>query len=287
MTRLATFRHGGVTSIGIVEEDRIVDLGDAYADMAALIEAHPNGVLGDLAARGRPGPALGQVQLLPPVPRPGKIFCVGVNYQNRNEEYQDGSAPPAFPSLFMRVPGSLVGHEQPILRPPESDTLDYEGEIVMIIGRGGRRVAADRARSHVFGLTLMNEGTIREWIRHGKFNVTQGKNFEASGSIGPWIVTRESCPDFDALQVTTWVNGEERQHGSTCDLLFPFGRIIEYISAFTTLEPGDVIATGTPPGAGARIDPPIYLQPGDVVEVRSPQIGTLRNTVMDEASQQA
>ena len=203
MTRLATFRHGGVTSIGIVEDDRIIDLGDSYADMTALIEAHPDGRLGDLAATGRPGPALTQVQLLPPVPRPGKIFCVGVNYQNRNEEYKDGSAPPAFPSLFMRVPKSLVGHEQPILRPPESDTLDYEGEIVMIIGRGGRRIAADEARGHVFGLTLMNEGTIREWIRHGKFNVTQGKNFEASGSIGPWIVTNDACPDFGALQVTT------------------------------------------------------------------------------------
>jgi 2-keto-4-pentenoate hydratase/2-oxohepta-3-ene-1,7-dioic acid hydratase in catechol pathway len=225
-----------------------------------------------------------EVKLLPPIAQPGKILCVGVNYPERNAEYRDGSEAPKYPSLFVRFPGSFVGHGAPLLRPLESTQFDYEGEVVLVIGKGGRRIPAARAQEHIFGLTLMNEGSVRDWLRHGKFNVTQGKNFDSSGSIGPWIVPLAGCGALDALTLVTRVNGEERQRGHTGTLTFSFAALIAYISTFTTLQPGDLIATGTPPGAGARFDPPRWLVPGDVVDVVCPAIGTLSNVVADEAA---
>ncbi|RPH46242.1 MAG: FAA hydrolase family protein, partial [Burkholderiales bacterium] len=214
--------------------------------------------------------------------RPGKIVCIGVNYAERNEEYRDGSERPRFPSLFMRTPGSLVAHGEAILRPPESPQLDYEGEIAVVIGTAGRRIPRERAATHVAALTCVNEGTLRDWVRHGKFNVTQGKNFEASGSIGPWLATADGFPDLADLRVATRVNGELRQDDTTARMMFPIAVLIEYLSTFMRLEPGDVISTGTPTGAGARFEPPRWLVPGDVVEVTVPGVGTLRNSVEDE-----
>ena len=185
--------------------------------------------------------------------------------------------------MFVRFPDSLVGHGEPLVRPPESDQLDYEGEIVAVIGTGGRRIPRAHARAHLAGLTLGNEGTIRDWVRHAKFNVTQGKNWEASGSMGPWLVTMDEIGDLDDLHLTTTVNGEIRQDDTTKSMAFPIEFQVEYLSTFCTLEPGDVIFTGTPTGAGARFDPPRFLEPGDVVDVHEPSIGTLRNTVMDES----
>jgi 2-keto-4-pentenoate hydratase/2-oxohepta-3-ene-1,7-dioic acid hydratase in catechol pathway len=212
-----------------------------------------------------------------------KIICIGVNYFHRNDEYQDHSEPPQYPSVFMRTRESLAGHNQPIARPPESEQLDYEGEIAVIIGREGRRISEAAAENHIAGLTIMNEGTIRDWLRHGKFNVTQGKNFERTGSLGPWMVTAdEFTSGYDDLRLTTQVNGEERQNDSTRNLLFPFRYLISYLSTFMRLRPGDVIATGTPNGAGARFNPPRYLKPGDVVEIDVQGIGRLHNTVIDE-----
>jgi 5-carboxymethyl-2-hydroxymuconate isomerase len=167
-------------------------------------------------------------------------------------------------------------------RPPESVQLDYEGEIVVIIGKEGRRIRREDAHEYIAGLTLMNEGTLRDWVRHAKFNVTQGKNFERSGSIGPWMVTMDEIRDLTDLNIETRVNGELRQCDNTSSMMFPIAFQIEYLSTFARLKPGDVIATGTPNGAGARFDPPKYLVPGDVVEVSSPAIGTLRNEVRDE-----
>jgi 5-carboxymethyl-2-hydroxymuconate isomerase len=181
----------------------------------------------------------------------------------------------------MRAPTSFTAHGQPLVRPRESDQLDYEGEIAIIIGRGGRRIARDQATDHIAGLTLMNEGTIRDWVRHAKFNVTQGKNFDRTGSIGPWMVTADEFSGFDSLALQTRVNGEIRQDDTTANLMFPFAKLIAYISSFTTLKPGDIISTGTPPGAGARFNPPVYLKPGDVVEISTPSIGTLRNGIVD------
>jgi 2-keto-4-pentenoate hydratase/2-oxohepta-3-ene-1,7-dioic acid hydratase in catechol pathway len=233
-------------------------------------------------ATGQPDAMIADVTLLPPIAAGGKILCVGVNYPERNAEYKDGSEVPKYPSLFVRFPSSFTGHDQPLIRPPESVQLDYEGEIVIVVGKRGRRITEATAHDHIFGLTLMNEGSVRDWIRHGKFNVTQGKNFERTGAIGPWIVPVSAATPLDDLTLITRVNGEERQRGNTGTLMFPFARIISYISTFTTLEPGDLIATGTPPGAGGRFDPPKWLKPGDVIEIECPAIGILRNTVADE-----
>jgi len=183
----------------------------------------------------------------------------------------------------MRTPGSLVGHGQPLIRPKVSDQFDYEGEIVLVIGREGRHIAPEAALGHVAGLTLCNEGSVRDWMRHGTYNVTQGKNFDASGSLGPFMLTANALDWRVPLRLTTRVNGEVRQHDSTERMIFPFDYLIAYLSTFATLQPGDIIATGTPTGAGARFDPPRWLSPDDVVEVEVPGIGTLRNTVVDEA----
>jgi 2-keto-4-pentenoate hydratase/2-oxohepta-3-ene-1,7-dioic acid hydratase in catechol pathway len=268
-------RDGSLIDLGRRFEGRLQGLTDILTPeaLAAVTRAAESGHHDGHAA---------EVQFLVPIPRPGKIICVGVNYPERNAEYKDGSDAPKYPSLFVRFPGSFVGQEAPILRPPESPQFDYEGEIVLVIGKSGRRIPETQAHSHIFGLTLMNEGSVRDWLRHGKFNVTQGKNFDKSGSIGPWIVPQASIADFTKLELTTRVNGEVRQQGNTGTLMFSFARIVAYVSTFTTLEPGDLIATGTPPGAGARFDPPKWLVPGDVVEVACPEIGTLRNTVADE-----
>jgi len=217
-----------------------------------------------------------------PVTDPGRIFCIGVNYMNRNEEYKDGSEAPKNPSIFMRGPLSFVPHDRPVVIPPESEQLDYEGEIVLVIGRPGRRISQADAMKHVAGLTIMNEGTIRDWVRHAKFNVTQGKNFDRTGGLGPWIETDLSGIDVTDLQIETRVNGEVRQSDTTASMAFPFVKIIEYVSTFTTLQAGDLIATGTPTGAGARFDPPVWLKEGDVVEVSVEGVGTLRNGVIAE-----
>ena len=286
--RLASWTIAGKPGFGLVTgEGALYDIakrsGGAFRDMREWIEA---GKVGEVLTciDSAPDADIGAVTLTSPVPKPGKILCVGVNYPERNAEYKDGSEAPKYPSLFVRFPSSFVGHGSPILRPPESEQFDYEGEIVIVIGKAGRRIPEAEAHAHIFGFTLMNEGSIRDWIRHGKFNVTQGKNFEASGAIGPWIVPMDATTPPDDLTVITRVNGEERQRGNTGTLAFSFARIIAYVSTFTTLEPGDLIATGTPPGAGGRFDPPKWLKPGDVVEVECPAIGLLKNTVADEAS---
>lgn len=214
------------------------------------------------------------------LPWPRKIFCIGVNYGGRADEYDDNSDA-AFPSVFPRFPDGFTGHGQPLVRPPESPQLDYEGEIVAVIGVGGRRIPVAEARSHLAGLTLGNEGTIRDWVRHAKFNVTQGKNWMSSGSFGPHLVTMEEIPAFDELRITTHVNGELRQDDSPRTMKYSIEYQIHYLSTFTYLRPGDIIFSGTPTGAGARFDPPKWLVPGDVVEVSVPELGTLRNTVAD------
>jgi len=286
--KLVTFEHGGRERWGAVvgaADDGVVDLSarlPAYGSMAGLLAADGLAAARAALAGTAPDLALAEVRLRKPVPRPGRILCIGVNYADRNEEYQDGAERPKWPSLFMRSPGSLVAHGEPLLRPPESVQLDYEGEIVMVIGRAGRRIPRSRASEHVAGLTCMNEGTLRDWLRHGKFNVTQGKNFEASGAVGPWIVTADAFDGWGDLRVSTRVNGELRQDETTARLMFPFEFLIEYLSTFMRLEPGDLIATGTPTGAGAYFKPPRWLVPGDRVEVTVSGVGTLSNPVMDE-----
>ena len=205
-----------------------------------------------------------------------------MNFPDRNEEYKDGQAAASKPSLFIRFASSFTGHQQALVRPPESEQLDYEGEIAIVIGKGGRRISRDDAYDHIAALTLCNEGTIRDWVRHAKFNVTQGKNWDSSGAMGPWLVPFTDAAQLDDVALETRVNGELRQQDRTSRMIYDFRYIVNYVSTFTTLEPGDVIVCGTPTGAGARFDPPIWLKPGDVVEVEAEGIGILRNTIKDE-----
>jgi 2-keto-4-pentenoate hydratase/2-oxohepta-3-ene-1,7-dioic acid hydratase in catechol pathway len=287
--RFVSFAVGGYTSFGVVKGDAIVDLSRSlgsghHSGLGSVLRAGELPRAMELAAVREPSVAVDDIRYLPVVPDPEKIICIGINYANRNEEYKDGAEAPRYPSVFMRTPGSLVGHLEPILNPPESEQLDYEGEIVLVIGKEGRRIAERDAWSHVAGLSLMNEGSVRDWLRHSKFNVTPGKNFEHSGSLGPWLVTTDEIPAGAELHLTTHVNGELRQDDTTANLIFPFAKLIAYLSTFMRLLPGDLIATGTPTGAGARFDPPKYLRGGDVVEVHVPQLGTLRNPIVDETA---
>jgi 2-keto-4-pentenoate hydratase/2-oxohepta-3-ene-1,7-dioic acid hydratase in catechol pathway len=282
--KLATFSAGGRVSYGAVMGSGIVDLGRRLPH-ASLLDVLRAGALGELrkAAAAAPDIALPAVTLLRPILFPEKILCIGVNYANRNEEYKDGSEQPKYPSMFFRTPGSFVGTGEPLVRPRVTQQFDYEGEIALVIGKEGRRIAKERAHEHIAGYMLCNEGTAREWTRHAKFNVTQGKNFDASGSLGPWMVTADEIDPAKPLHLTTTVNGEMRQDDTTANLIFSFADLLAYITIFTTLKTGDIIVTGTPTGAGARFDPPRWLQAGDVVEVAVPEIGTLRNRVVDEA----
>jgi 2-keto-4-pentenoate hydratase/2-oxohepta-3-ene-1,7-dioic acid hydratase in catechol pathway len=285
--RLATFSVDGSTKYGAVVDGGIVDLSVRYTkDYPTLREVIASGALTRLveeAAKHAPDFALDAVTWLAPIPSPEKIICIGVNYPDRNEEYKDGQAAAKFPSMFMRTPRSFVGHETPLVRPRASEQLDYEGEVALVVGKAGRHIPESVALDHIAAVTLCNEGTIRDWVRHAKFNVTQGKNFDSTGSLGPWIVPYTSEADVADIRLTSRVNGELRQDDRTSRMIFGFRFLINYISTFTTLVPGDVIVTGTPTGAGARFDPPRYLKPGDVVEVEAENIGVLRNGVIDEA----
>lgn len=283
--KLINFRAEGRESVGALGLHGIIDLGARLGhDVTDALTFIRSGLMGparSIAASDQSDYALADVQILKPVGRDTRYFCIGVNYPERNEEYKDGSERPKYPSLFMRSHTSLTAHGEPILRPRESEQLDYEGEIVVLIGAGGRRIKQETALSHVFGYTCGNEGSVRDWLRHSKFNVTQGKNFDSSGAIGPYIVTADEVGTAP-LRVMTRVNGEERQNDTSDRMLFSIPYLIGYLSTFCSLEPGDVIFSGTPSGAGARFDPPRYLVAGDVVEVEVSRVGVLRNTVVDD-----
>jgi 2-keto-4-pentenoate hydratase/2-oxohepta-3-ene-1,7-dioic acid hydratase in catechol pathway len=285
-SRLATYTINGKTKYGVVAQGGLVDLssryGKDYPTLREVIAAGALTKLADDAAKRMPDDPLDGIIWQPPIPAPEKIICIGVNYPDRNAEYKDGSDAPKFPSMFMRTPRSFVGHNSPLVRPRASTQLDYEGEVTIVIGKAGRHIKEADALNHIAALTLCNEGTIRDWVRHAKFNVTQGKNFDSTGSLGPWIVPYTSEAQIVDIRLSTRVNGETRQDDRTSRLIFKIPYLLGYISTFTTLVPGDVIVTGTPTGAGARFDPPRYLKPGDVVEIEADGIGVLRNPVADE-----
>ncbi len=282
---LVSFLAGGLPFWGATAGDGVVALSPDFPHWRSLSDVIAADAIDRVldAAKGRAathGP--GDFSHDIPVPDAEKIICVGINFPDRNAEYKDGQEAPPYMSLFPRFARSFVGHGSPLIRPPESAQLDYEGEIAVVIGKGGRRIPEGCALDHIAGLTLCNEGTIRDWVRHAKFNVTQGKNWDRSGAMGPWIVPFRDPAQILDIWLTTRVNGQVRQQDRTGRMLFPVARQIAYISTFTTLTPGDIIVTGTPTGAGARHDPPIWLKPGDVVEVEAEGIGTLRNRVADE-----
>jgi 2-keto-4-pentenoate hydratase/2-oxohepta-3-ene-1,7-dioic acid hydratase in catechol pathway len=255
-------------------------LGPALPDLSAVLHT---GALPRLEALSQSDAdfRLEDVTIRQPIGRPGKIVCVGVNYSGRHAEYKDQSEQAKYPSLFLRVPESFVAHQEPLLRPPESSQFDYEGEVAIVIGRRGRRVRQDAALDLIAGYTVCNEGTVRDWCRHGKFNVTAGKNFARSGAIGPFLTTADEI-GHDPLRIITRVNGDVRQDETTDRMIFSFAALIAYISTFSAFEPGDIVVTGTPTGAGVRFDPPRFLVAGDRVEVEVPGVGTLVNMVVDE-----
>lgn len=221
--------------------------------------------------------ALAEVVLLPPISDPPKIICIGLNY--RAHVAEAGRALPDHPSLFVRFTDTLVAHGAPLVRPKVSDNFDFEGELALIVGKGGRHIAEGRALDHIAGYACFNDGSIRDWQKH---SVSAGKNFPSTGGFGPWMVTKDEIPDPAALTLVTRLNGAEVQHAGTDMLIFPIPRLIAYVSAFTPLNPGDVIATGTPEGVGLTRTPPLWMKPGDVVEVEISGIGTLRNPIVSE-----
>ena len=281
--RFASYTNGGEKYYGALTDEGMVALNDTFPQWPTLLDVVQAGGLSDLAKAINSKVATHTeftYQMV--LPNARRILCVGVNFPNRNAEYKDGSEQPKYMSLFPRFASGFTGHECPLIRPPESSKLDYEGEVAIVIGKGGRRITQVDAYKHIAALTLCNEGTIRDWVRHAKFNVTQGKNWDKSGAIGPWLVPFVHDSQLDNARIITRVNGEVRQDDLLRNMVFPVRREIEYISTFMTLEPGDIIVTGTPTGSGARLDPPQYLKPGDVIEVEVDGIGILRNTVEDE-----
>ena len=283
MPSLISFLHNNAARFGRLDGETVTDLTASFdGRFASLSDAANAGALAELYAADGASVALADVTLTAPLPSPGKIICVGVNFPDRNAEYKDGQSAPANPSLFIRFPGSFVGHGDDLRRPPESEQLDYEGEIAIVIGTGGRRIEAANAWGHIAAVTLCNEGTIRDWVRHAKFNVTQGKNFEKSAAMGPGLLAFTGPDMLADIELTTRVNGEIRQQDRTSRMIFSFTDIIAYVSTFTPLKPGDVLVCGTPTGAGARFDPPKWLKPGDIVEISVDGLGTLSNGVRDE-----
>ena len=282
--RLITFYVGDKTSFGMVDGDKVFDFSVRFPNSSNLIDfldprSQQNA---EEAIKGADADySLTDITFRRPIQFPGQIVCVGINYGNRDAEYGT-SIRGDYPNIFLRTPETLAAHNQAMLVPPESEQLDYEGEIALVIGKGGRRILPERALDHVGAVTCLNEGCIRDWMRHGKVNITQGKNFYRCGSVGPWLVTADEFDSYDDIRVTTRVNGEVRQDDTTANILYDFSYLIAYASTWNALEPGDIISTGTPTGSGARMDPPTWLRHGDTVEVEVSGVGVLSNPIEKE-----
>jgi len=278
--RWLSFLRDGAPTWGYLTHDGsgVVDVGarEPFADLKAAIAAD---ALADLAARcgDRADLPLAGLHYLPPVPNPDKILCVGLNYKAHQEETGRGGE--GFPTIFVRFANAQVGHEQPMVRPQESNTLDYEGEIALVIGRAGRRVPRARALEHIAGYSIYNDGSVREYQRQTS-QFTPGKNFTATGGFGPWMMTPAEVGDPALLDLTTRLNGQVMQHATSDLMVFDFAAIIEYCSTFTELVPGDVLVTGTPGGVGSARQPPVFMDEGDLVEVEVKPIGVLRNRIV-------
>jgi len=280
--RLISFTHAGQASYGLVSQAGVIDAGarlrDRYPDLKAVLAAD---ALDELRAlQNEPCDIPDGVDSLPVIPNAGKILCVGINYMSHIKE--TGREPPAYPVLFTRFPDTFVGHMQPILRPRESVQLDYEGELAVVIGKGGRRIPRERALDHVAGYTCCNEGSVRDYQFH-TIQFTAGKNFFRSGSLGPWLLTADEQPDPTQFHLQTRINDTVLQDAPVSDLCFDIPALIEYCSIWAPLAPGDIIVTGTPGGVGRVRKPPVWMQPGDIVEVAIDGLGVLRNTIADES----
>jgi 2-keto-4-pentenoate hydratase/2-oxohepta-3-ene-1,7-dioic acid hydratase in catechol pathway len=283
--KFLSFEHNGHTSWGAVIDDRIADLGRAYPQYPTLQSYIASGGLAR-AARDVAGVKadipLTAIRYLPVILQPEKIVCAIRNYHDHHKEVVAGGLQRELsdhPPIFLRVWRSQIGHEQPIVRPHVSDSLDWEGELAVIIGKAGRNIARDRAHEHIAGYSIYNDASIREWQFHAKA-IAAGKNFESTGPFGPWMVTADEISPERGLALKTRLNGETMQSTTTADMIFSVAQQIEYASTIFTLVPGDVIVTGTPGGVGWTRKPPRFMVPGDVVEVEIEGIGVLRNTIV-------
>ena len=281
--KLVSYMSGGESAYGVATDDGIVNLasriGDKYPDLKSLIAADAFGeaaaaVDGEAADVAQDG-----VTYLPVIPNPDKVICVGLNYKAHREE--TGRAPTDNPALFIRFADTQVGHNQPMIKPTASDCFDYEGELAVIIGKNGRHVKAADYASIIAGYSIYNDGSVRDWQNH-TIQWTAGKNFPATGGFGPWMVTADELGDPTQLELSTRLNGEVLQNTTTDLMIFDIPTLIEYITTFTELRPGDVISTGTPGGVGFKRDPQIFMKGGDTVEVEISKIGTLVNPIVAE-----
>ena len=278
--KFMSFRRDGADSYGRVEEERVWPVSDAFRRRyPTLRDALAAGRLQEAAAeRGLALPLAG-LHFLPPVTNPSRILGIGMNYLEHIREM--GREPPEYPAMFIRFADSLVGHGQALRRPRVSTHYDFEGELAVVIGKAGRHIDRARAHEHVAGYCCFMDGSVRDYQKHTS-QFTAGKNFTASGAIGPWLVTADEIPDPKALQLETRVSGEQMQTGQLADLCIDIPAVIEYLSAVFELQPGDVIATGTPSGVGAARTPPRWLRAGDIVQVTISGVGSLQNPVVDE-----
>jgi 2-keto-4-pentenoate hydratase/2-oxohepta-3-ene-1,7-dioic acid hydratase in catechol pathway len=282
--KYASFRVDGRTSYGVVQGDGLIDLGKRfgaqYPDLKSVLAA---GFPAELAAAADAAPdySLAQVELLAPIPDPAHVWCLALNYVEHHNEVQNAGRVqelPKQPALFARAADSLTAHGQPLRHPGVSEQFDFEGELVVVIGKPGFQIKAEDAFEHVGGYTIMNEGSVRDWQFHTR-QITPGKNFWRSGAIGPWIVPASEIEDVDALRIRTTLNGQTMQDDLVASMVHKIPRFIEYVSSIAPLQAGDILATGTPSGVGFGRNPPVFMKVGDVVEVSIDRIGTLRNEV--------
>ena len=277
--KLASYMANGAAAFGVVTAGGVITMNTRLgaADLKSALGAGLMPLMTALAAKAKPDHKLADVKFLPAIPNPELIACAGINYRSHASE--TGRDIPKQPSMFMRRANTLVGHDGEMVRPSVSTQFDFEGELAVIIGRGGRHIAAERALDHVAGYTCFVDGSVRDYQ---KFSVTSGKNFPATGPLGPWITTADEIPDPTRLTLITRLNGVEMQRSPTDLLIYSIPQIIAFCSDFTPLSPGDVIATGTPEGVGHRRTPPVWMKPGDVLEVEISGIGILRSGIADE-----
>jgi 2-keto-4-pentenoate hydratase/2-oxohepta-3-ene-1,7-dioic acid hydratase in catechol pathway len=279
--RLLSFVAGGKECFGAVSGGGVVTLNDKIGqpDLRAALAAGAMEAMRQAALNAKPDHKLGDITFLPLVPSPNKILCAGVNYRAHAAEV--GRELPKQPSLFIRFADTLIGHGGEMIRPTVSDNFDFEGELALVIGRPGRHIKAEHALDHVAGYTCFVDGSVRDYQ---KFSVTSGKNFPGTGPLGPWLVTTDEIPGPGRLTLTTRLNSQQVQHTTTDQLIYSIPQIIAFCSDFTALSPGDVIATGTPEGVGHSRKPPLWMKPGDVLEVEISGIGMLRARIVDEGA---
>ena len=281
--KLITYVRMGQVAIGVIKDDGIIELSKRLVPnlntIKELLEHNLLYKVKEIYDKNGPDFSLAEISYLPVIPNPEKIFCVGLNYQEHKKE--TGRPDVENPTIFTRFSNTQTGHLQPLLKPKFSERFDYEGELAITIGKGGRNISEKNALEHVAGYSCYNDGSVRDWQRHTS-QFTPGKNFPATGPFGPFLVTKDEIGDYTKLPIETRLNGKVMQKAKLSDLIFPIPKLINYISTFTPLAVGDVIVTGTPGGVGDRRDPPVYMKPGDVVEVDIGKVGILMNFISED-----